>query len=350
MPRKKTSVSKVTYSVSSLALSELHIRLETLEEEHKAILKKIKKKQTEIKNFVEQMRSIASQMFTKVSPCMQRIADLDREIHQLFDEILTTRKLGIKSKKTIEEIYENLQEMGLISYKIDNDDEDIELDEMFETSDEEDREFANQNRQKYSYDNQQHETASANKSETSRKIRQTFLKLAEIFHPDKVTDNETQMRHNEIMKEINKAYQEGDIAKLLEIEKQYKLGEIVDINSEDDLTRKCERIEEQNNTLKTQYDNLKRELRQVKNTPEGAIVADYRKAVKQGTDLFEDMIEEIEVQINYVEEVRNFVLDFRDKKITIQKFLKGPSFISIKQKMMEEMMEKMMQEMAMDWD
>jgi hypothetical protein len=45
------------------------------------------------------------------------------------------------------------------------------------------------------------------------------------------------MRHTEIMKEINKAYQEGDLARLLEIERRYQVGETIDSNSEDDLTR-----------------------------------------------------------------------------------------------------------------
>ncbi|MFM6476490.1 MAG: molecular chaperone DnaJ, partial [Dolichospermum sp.] len=86
---------------------------------------------------------------------------------------------------------------------------------------------------------------------------QTFLRLAEIFHPDKVKDNETQMTHTEIMKEINKAYQEGDLARLLEIERQYEVGEAIDNNSEDDLSRRCKNIEQHNQILKTQYEKLK---------------------------------------------------------------------------------------------
>ncbi|MHC5829381.1 MAG: J domain-containing protein, partial [Nostoc sp.] len=113
------------------------------------------------------------------------------------------------------------------------------------------------------------ESASVARTENSRKIRQTFLRLAEIFHPDKVKDSETQRYHTEIMKEINKAYQEGDLARLLEIERIQEVGEVIDNNSEDDLTRKCRTLEQQNQILLTQYENLKRELRLTKNTPEG---------------------------------------------------------------------------------
>ncbi len=63
--------------------------------------------------------------------------------------------------------------------------------------------------------------------------------MAEIFHPDKVTDPETRMRHNEIMKEVNRAYKEGDIARLLEIERQHQMGDTFEVegSSESDLKR-----------------------------------------------------------------------------------------------------------------
>ncbi|MFN6034516.1 MAG: molecular chaperone DnaJ, partial [Dolichospermum sp.] len=166
-----------------------------------------------------------------------------------------------------------------------------------------------------------------------------------IFHPDKVKDNETQMTHTEIMKEINKAYQEGDLARLLEIERKYEVGEIIDNNSENDLSRKCKTIEQQNEILKNQYEKLKQELRLVKNTPEGTMVADYKKATKQGVDCIALMLETMQTQIKMVAEIRDFVQDFKDKKITIKEFLAGPeSLRSTQEDMMEELLEKMMEE------
>jgi hypothetical protein len=171
------------------------------------------------------------------------------------------------------------------------------------------------------------------------------LRLAEIFHPDKVKDNETQMTHTEIMKDINKAYKEGDLARLLEIERKYEVGETIDNNSEDDLTRKCKNIEQQNQILKNQYDKLKQELRLAKNTPEGSMVADYKKAAKQGVDCITLMLETMQAQTKIVAEIRDFVQDFKDKKITIKEFLAGPeSLRSMKEDMMEELLERMMEE------
>jgi hypothetical protein len=290
------------------------------------------------------MRSLATEVFHRVSPNMQTMAELDAEIHALFAEILNTRKMGKQTQKNIQSLYRSLQMGGIISYKPieEDDDDDEELDEIFEDNDSQEN---HQRRRQFWEAEQDSESPTVARTDESRKIRQTFLRLAEIFHPDKVKDNETQMTHTEIMKEINKAYQDGDLARLLEIERKYEVGETIDNNSEDDLSRRCKNIEQHNQILKNQYEKLKQELRLAKNTPEGSMVADYKKAAKQGIDCIELMLETIQSQTKIVAEIRDFVQDFKDKKITIKEFLAGPeSLRSMKEDMMEELLERMMEE------
>lgn len=347
MPRTKSSKSH-SVSAPPLALSELHIYLEALEKEHQSLLKQIKRKRTELKNFVEKMRSLATEIFHRATPKLKQMTDIDQEIHALFAEIFTTRKLGKQSLKNIKLLYRNLQLAGVISPKIESQQEDTELDELFENLRQEFdfEEESEENRNQHHQRQQEWEDNSGTRKDESRKIRQTFLRLAEIFHPDKVKDSETQMYHTEIMKEINKAYQEGDLARLLEIERQHELGESIDNNSEDDLTRRCKTLEQQNQILKNQYENLKRELRQAKHTPEGAIVADHRKAAKAGVDSISQMLNEIEAQMNIVTEIRDFVKDFKEQKITIQEFLNGPGILhDLNQEIMADILEQMLSEL-----
>ena len=342
MARKTKTASSTT--VTPLALSDLHLQLAGLEKEHQSLLKQIKKKRTELNNFVEKMRSLATEVFHRVSPNMKTMAELDAEIHALFAEILNTRKMGKQTQKNIQSLYRSLQMGGIISYKPieEEDDDDEELDELFEDNDSQEN---HQRRRQFWEAEQDSESPTVARTDESRKIRQTFLRLAEIFHPDKVKDNETQMTHTEIMKEINKAYQDGDLARLLEIERKYEVGETIDNNSEDDLSRRCKNIEQHNQILKNQYEKLKQELRLAKNTPEGSMVADYKKAAKQGIDCIELMLETIQSQTKIVAEIRDFVQDFKDKKITIKEFLAGPeSLRSVQEDMMEELLERMMEE------
>ena len=324
--------SPSTFSpATSLALSSFHIRLETLEKEHQWLLKQIKKKRTEQQNFLEQMRAVATEIHSRCTPCFQKMASLDEEIHSLFDEILTARKLGKQTKKNIEQVYRSLQVAGIISVKLSSIQNDLSED-FFEAEEEDDfSDSNNQNTNSYQdseqgYQETQPDFSSANRAKGSKKIRQTFLRLAEIFHPDKVKDSDIQMHHTEIMKEINKAYQEGDLAKLLEIERLHQVEESFSINSEDDLTRQCNKLEQHNEFLKTQYENLKSELRLAKNTNEGQMVSGYRKAVKEGIDPVSQTVEQLESEIEVTSSICNFVKDFRDKKITIKQFLGGLPF------------------------
>jgi hypothetical protein len=343
MPKKATSPSPATPPTASLALSDLHIRLAALEKEHQSLLKKIKRKRTELKNFVEQMRSLATEIFHHATPSFQKMSELNQEIHALFKEILNDSKLSKKNRKKIESLYKNLQYAGVISPNLDDEPEDTELDELFETDDSTPPHEHRQQQQAQ----RELENGSATKSDESRKIRQTFLRLAEIFHPDMVKDPETQMRHTEIMKEINKAYQEGDLARLLEIEQQHQAGESIDNNSEDEVTRKCNRIEQQNELLKKQYENLKRELRQVKKTPEGAMVADCKRVKKQGIEPIEQILDELGTQIHMVSQIRNFVRDFQQQKISIKEFVDGPEVLN---RMQQDMLEDLYDEMFGDFE
>lgn len=341
MPRKKAAPTKRT-TTATLAPSELHLRIEGLEAEHERLLKQIKKKRTELNRFVEQMRSIATEIFGRATPNYQKIASFDKEIHTLFEEILTKKKLGKQNKLKIEKIYLNLQFAGIISRKRVDIFDDIEEEDQEEAEFKEDEFHSHRS---YYQPGNEVESPSATKSDSSRKIRHIFLRLAEIFHPDKAKDSETQERHTEIMKEINKAYQEGDLARLLEIEQQHQVGEEIDSNSEDDLTRRCTRLEQQNTFLKTQYENLKKELRDIKKTPEGSMLSDCKKVKKQGIDPVAEILSELESQVNIVSEIRNYVKDFNEQKISIKQFLQGPEVLrTLQQEMMEELLEDMLGE------
>ena len=97
MPKKIKSALP-TSSSTTLALSEMHI-LSSLEKEHHSLIKQTKRKRTELNDFVEQMRSLATEIFQKATPSFKKIADLDQENYAVFNEILTTTKFRKQTKK-----------------------------------------------------------------------------------------------------------------------------------------------------------------------------------------------------------------------------------------------------------
>lgn len=319
---------------SELTLSSFHARFEELEKDHQWLLKQIKRKRSELTNFLEQMRSIAVEIVQRSRPFHEKMIELDREIHAIFEEIFTTRKFGKESRKKIEKVYRMLQMMGAISSKGGEDEEDLEEDsteeDLFGKDFEDESDFKSRfNSDSFNEeDNVPPNHDNSNGDDDLKQMRRTFLRLAATFHPDKVGNNENQQDYEEVMKEVNRAYEEGDMARLLEIERQYELDKSINIEnaSTSEIERKCNRLEMDNKLLKNQYENIKSELRWMRQTQEGEMVKEYRSLVREGFDPIEVIVSTAENQIKQVEQIRDFVANFRDQKITIKDFLKGPSF------------------------
>jgi hypothetical protein len=331
---KKTSPSSNNYAKADLGLSDLRVRLNFLDKENEKILKQIEKSRTELNNLNSSIEEIGIQLAKRSAPFRQKMLELDSQIHEVFKQIFTGRKLGKKSRQDIETIYCHLQADGIISpnhYSLGS--------ETFEVnapnSDEPDWENY-EKRSTRGFREDFAEDFSKPDREELKKIRQIFLRLAEVFHPDKVADEAQREYCTEVMKEINQAYQNGDLAKLLAIEKQQELGQVINYDSADDLTRQCTKVEAENTFLKDQLGNLKRQLRLTKNTQQGSIIAEFKKITKLGGDPIGQVLGQIEDQIEVIDQLYKFAVDFRDRRITIKEFLKGPSAFRMQDDLSEE--------------
>jgi len=325
MARQRTS-----QSTDTLAPTELHQQLARLQEERQWLLKQIRRKRTELNNFMHQMRDVVTELFQQGAERFQQLRDIDDEIHALFEQILTRRKLGKRSRQQVRDVYESLQLQGIISCRSLTDGDgfsgfaaghsdfpdDVSAPEM---PSEPDPAAADQ-------PPPDPEAESAPSSD-HRTFRQTFLRLAAIYHPDRADNEDAQRQNTEVMKEINRAYKSGDFALLLELERQQQQGDLAPdtVVAQDDLEQQCQRLETENSGLWQQYEGIKAELRELRNqTQEGMMVKTYRKAKKEGIDFIDELLGETEAELAYLETIRNFVRDFCDRKITLKKFLAGP--------------------------
>jgi hypothetical protein len=316
-----------------LAISDLRIRLEFLERDNQKLLGKIEKKRTELNNLIDRIGEIGIEVSRRSAPVIQQLLELDLKLHDAFAEIFTGRKLGKHTRKKVETIYANLQEAGLISFVRDPD-LNLESDPFSpdDPVDEPDWEWGDRQSSSIFED----DLPTKLDRDELKKIRQIFLRLAEVFHPDKVTDDDLAKYHTEVMQEINQAYQSGDLAKLLAIEKKHQMGEIIDLNNQDELTQRCARIEQENEFLINQFEQIKLELRLTKNTQQGAMAAEYRKLLKAGYDPIGEIVSQTESQVETVLEVYKFITDFRDRRITIKDFMQGPAIFREMRQMSEE--------------
>jgi hypothetical protein len=333
-PKSSIRTSVPSSSEPTLALTDLHLRLGGLEKENEKLLKKISKKRQELDKFVGDVEEIGREMITRGSVFMSQIQELDQEIHRIFTKIFDTRKMGKNTAKMVEEVYFHLQICQAISINPQRRprsflEEMLGLDPNFNDPDEEgdDSEAEGATRGKgfgNYFDTEDEEPNGKIDREEARKIRQTFLRLAAVFHPDKLPDESKKADYEEVMKEVNAAYQRGDLARLLEIEKQYNVGEIIDLTNTDDLTSRCRQLDRENELLKEQQISIQKEMKEMKKSQPGQMLKEYQQLKKQGIEPIEELMAEAENNLENMQIIHAFVQSFSEKEITVEKFKRGP--------------------------
>ena len=324
MPRKThtTATSTPSTQENALSFSSVNARVEFLQEKHKKLLKQIKRKKTELFNLTEQMENLAQEMLHKSRPFHEKIHSLDEEIHALFEKILTNKRWGKRQKQEIKSVYKILQLTGRISPRMEHFSKSAKnFEDEGENSSEKDF-FDDQNDFDENYQ-QVYEESDFSQPRPHRDLRKIFLKLADKFHPDKVNDAESRAYYTEIMKEINIAYKSGDLARLLEIERDENQQKVKFYPN--DLEQESQRLQTEIELLVQQYEQIKSEVREVRNTPQGHMVQQYRKAKRSGENLMERLVEDAELELNSLAKLRDFIQAFQERKITFQDFLRGPN-------------------------
>lgn len=321
--RKKVAVAtKVAPTETGLGVSDLRLRLVGLEETNEKLLKHISRKRREIDKFMATIQEIQQKMMADVSPVMMKMQETDGDIHRIFQKIFATRKMGKQTARMVKEVYMLLQISNTITFNPDSlDEEEREAFNPFTNGDDDEEEP--EDFRGFGKKRPEEGHARQNDREETRQLRQTFLRLATVFHPDKV-DEVHREEYAEIMKEVNLAYQRGDLARLLAIEKQHELGVTIDRSNADDLTLRCQQLEHENQLLQEQKTALNGELRQMKSSTAGLGLGDYNQLKKMGIHPIDTMVQQAQDELADVINLRDFVQSFLDKKITVAEFSRGP--------------------------
>lgn len=320
-PQRKKVATKVAPTETGLGVSDLRLRLIGLEETNEKLLKHISRKRKEVDKFTTTLQEIQQKMMADVSPIMMKMQETDGDIHKIFQKIFATRKMGKQTARMVKEIYMLLQASSTITFNPDSlDEEEQEAFNPFtnEDDDDEPEDFRGFGKKRPEEGHARH-----NDREETRQLRQTFLRLATVFHPDKVEEAQ-QEEYAEIMKEVNLAYQRGDLARLLAIEKQHELGVTIDRSNADDLTLRCQQLELENQLLQEQKLALNGELRQMKSSTAGLGLGEYQQLKKMGIHPIDTMVQQAQDELAEVINLRDFVQSFLDKKITVAEFSRGP--------------------------
>lgn len=159
--------------------------------------------------------------------------------------------------------------------------------------------------------------------EEQRKIRQVFISLSSKFHPDKAQNDKDRADFHILMQEINTAYQNHDIEKLLEIERMYVHSEVIDLTGKavtvDVLTEEIKRLQRELEFLEGQVERTSGEIKNFRKSDLGQALTAKNKLEKEGAGIDADIanIEEMAKQMSVLHEA---LKDSWDKQHMSPKF------------------------------
>jgi hypothetical protein len=264
--------------------------LERLEKSRKQLNINLKRNKTILKKEKMKMEEFQREYGNFFMKKMSEIDELRDSIDELFQEALKSKKISREDKRELRETYKDMKREDFFETEKEFDEE------AFQKQVEEDFE---KNRGKL-FDNFQQKPD----KEEQKEIRKIFVRLAARFHPDKAQSEKEASNFHELMQQINQAYQRGDIAELLQLEKKYAH---VDLKEESALEgtalmslveEKLVKMMKEKEMLENQLQRVKTETKQLRQTEIGRAYKDYKYFSKWAEDPMTELNYEVQMQID----------------------------------------------------
>lgn len=319
MRKPRTSASNAQ---GQLELREPTSRVLALMRERDKLLAKIARKKQSLEKemaSIAELQAHVARVQDGMRPLMEEGLKVDQEIHQLFANLLAKGRLKAKERSLVRKVYDQLQSDGVITPSPDAVDDDV-FDWL--QDDPEPYSSAEHHPPPGSPDHVAAARRPALKGASS--LRDIFRRLAVAIHPDRSQTDEDREHRTEAMKEVTRAYRDGDLARLLELENAWLAEEKTSVAAHDETEHRCANLERTNRELKKQLRDLENELRTLKSSLPVLAADELGLRRKDSAARVEAMMAETEAGISGLCQLRDFVRSFADGKITLDEFVVGP--------------------------
>ncbi|HRI68193.1 MAG TPA: hypothetical protein PK156_28380 [Polyangium sp.] len=285
-------------------------RIRNLLDERERLLRTIGAKKVELDEYIEKARADAKAMFDKVAPFMERFHTASAKLQGLFDELLTPGRLSANARKKVGQVRRRLEREGLLE-PIDDPTNDTTNGAPFD-DDVPFGPFGAAHADEHAHQDVE-SAAPRGQNAGHESLRALFKRLALAMHPDHAAHDHDRERRTEAMKQVTRAYEQGDLASLLELEKMWQQEGTLAANGDDEA--RCRELERTIAELRAQITHLDREMREARKlAPPPFVVRRIDMAVAQAKN-----------EVAELETVCQFVESFRDGKISLTAFVRGPT-------------------------
>lgn len=315
MPRSAQTRAAATVEGAALAIhkSPAQLRLEALQQEHERLLRDITKKRA-MRDVVERdARDAASAIAARVMPLREAFGATLKELKAIFNGLLgEDSHLGKRDKARVRRLYARLLP------DLAGDTEDAPRSQPFDAGDGPGWESVPDDGSEAGY------SARKPDEKNTGMLRALFRKLAIALHPDKVQDPSEREQLTSVMKEVTRAYESGDVARLVEIERAW-LAHGAAPEQESDVARRVTELLSANKELRRQLRTLTAELKEIKHSVPG-LASPRRRGARSSavrTEL-DEMVEQMERELSELRGLRDFARRFANGEMSVTEFLLGP--------------------------
>lgn len=294
--------------------SAAQLRLESLEQEHERLLREIEKKRTTREVVEREVRDAASELAAKLTPLRDAYAAMLRDLRTLFNDLLgDSSHLSKRDKARVRRLYGRILP---------------DLDQTLDAErDEHDADDFGQSHAGGGGAPDDGGEAGYSATKPSEKdaglLRSLFKKLAVALHPDRVQDAEERVRLTAVMKEVTRAYESRDVARLVEIERTW-LAPAPAPERELDVVRRITELLAANKELRRQLRALTAELKELKQSGPISPVPRRRGKSNPLRAEVDEVIEQAQREVDELRQLRDFAQRFADGDMSITEFLLGP--------------------------
>lgn len=315
-------------------------RLEALRQEHERLLRDITKKRASRDVVEQQARDAASDLASKLGPLREAYSTTLRELKALFQSLLGEQShLNKRDRARVRRFYARILP--------DLANEPASSDEPPESADDFDGYHAPPHARHAEDDESEAGYSAAKPSEKKDGLlRALFRKLAIALHPDKVQDPKERETLTTVMKEVTRAYESGDVARLVEIERTW-LAQAPLPERELDVARRIAELLSANKELRRQLRALTAELKEIKQSVPGMSAPRRRGGrASPARSEVDQMIAQIERELGDLRALREFTQRFADGDMSVTEFLLGPELTPDENDPFEQMLAEVLEAMA----
>jgi hypothetical protein len=255
---------------------------------------------------IEQMQ----RQLVELAPEVDRARELAADIHRLFGEAVRRPGLGRRDRQRIAALISDLEDLIGPDPEATLDEEPCDCPRCRPESNA--GEPAGHAADATPSDADR--ASAARGQERDRSLRDLYRALARRYHPDHAGDDETRAQHTVRMREINDAFHGGDTDRLLELSRELGMDAGALRNARGVVAE-----------LVAQYERVKAEVRQLRESPLGQLLIETRHARRGGYPTpLETMRDEIHEQLAALAETRDHVARFVAGKLTVGELVAGP--------------------------